>query len=396
MRVPPQVHARGATITAFQLTLPSETRDARIARFEQLLVKPLQLRFQVATERNPFSSRSHSIFTLTIPPILQDSPDPPINPELPTPQVEIPDVAHPAYSLIGPISLRLVDLAGSERNADTAKMSALDHRESADINTALMSLKECIQYYKRPNKKCPYRAHLLTRVLRDCFTSAGHKTVVMACVSPATTDGIHTLNTLNHVAIMQVRPNAHCSLSLPPCSSNPRFARQMEPDKADKKYTRCNSGAGERPKVEQNGVIEYVNVEVPLIEGGAGFNKDVALWSASDVKKWIAVANNGNFSHIVLPAGLDGKGLMSLNELGLSDLFEQMFDEREARGANEGQQWVIGSGEGGDEGTEARERGVFETGRALFQALRMEQKKIDSVHAEEKRCSDKVYRINEK
>jgi hypothetical protein len=389
-----KVHARNATCIKFTLkSSPAETTHERVRRFEKYMESPLALRFQVATERNMNSSRSHSIFTVTLPQVFEekekekeedksneeksseektggDGGDDAVGPVL----VPVPNVNHPAYSLVGPVSLRLVDLAGSERNADTSKMTAKDHRESADINTALMSLKECIKSYKTQDKKPPYRGHLLTRVLRECFVDNFHKTVVVACVSPATTDGIHTLNSLNHVAIMQ-----------------------MEPDKTDKKYVRSSSGAGSKPLVEQNGVIEYVTVEVPLIEGGAGFNKDVVNWTPEDVKKWIAVANGGKFAHIVIPAGLNGKQLMSLNETSLSDLFEMTFEERQARGLNEGHQWVISNAAGGDEeNVEGVGGNVAEIGRALFQQLRMEQINIDAIRKEEKRCNATTHRINER
>merc|ERR1719197_982286 len=41
--------------------------------------------------------------------------------------------------------LLLVDLAGSERNYETVKMTPAMHRESAQINTALMALKDCFR-----------------------------------------------------------------------------------------------------------------------------------------------------------------------------------------------------------------------------------------------------------
>jgi hypothetical protein len=129
--------------------------------------------------------------------------------------------------------LTLVDLAGSERNFDTLKMSAAEHRESADINYALMALKDCFRSYYlslcgeghldiidgetkkidykkilslRPVTKAPYRASQLTRVLRNCFCSAesvhNHRTTIVATISPNSTDTQHTINTLDHVAMM--------------------------------------------------------------------------------------------------------------------------------------------------------------------------------------------------
>ena len=41
--------------------------------------------------------------------------------------------------------LALVDLAGSERNYETSRMRASQHKESGDINTSLMALKDCFR-----------------------------------------------------------------------------------------------------------------------------------------------------------------------------------------------------------------------------------------------------------
>lgn len=127
--------------------------------------------------------------------------------------------------------LALVDLAGSERNYETLKMSAAQHKESGDINTSLMALKDCFRAHaatrsiggeaaaaaaaevvsmskqleaganekkkKHPEGvstvgagqlpptrppaaaggRMPFRAHRLTQVLKGCFTDPTHRTV---------------------------------------------------------------------------------------------------------------------------------------------------------------------------------------------------------------------------
>lgn len=72
------------------------------------------------TERNPVSSRSHAVCT-----------------------VDVECVDKPGCRA----TLRLVDLAGSERNYETSAFTAADHRESAEINFALMALKNCFRAY---------------------------------------------------------------------------------------------------------------------------------------------------------------------------------------------------------------------------------------------------------
>lgn len=58
----------------------------------------------------------------------------------------------------------------------------------------------------------PYRASLLTRVLKECFASedahgAKHRTLLIATVSPSPTDMQHSINTLEHVLLMA--PHLH-------------------------------------------------------------------------------------------------------------------------------------------------------------------------------------------
>ena len=43
--------------------------------------------------------------------------------------------------------ITLVDLAGSERNYETVKFNGADHKESAEINMALMALKNCFRAF---------------------------------------------------------------------------------------------------------------------------------------------------------------------------------------------------------------------------------------------------------
>lgn len=127
-----------------------------------------------ATEANDSSSRSHAICQI----ILRDK---------------------ASGKLCGKLSL--VDLAGSERGNDTKSHNSQRRTESAEINTSLLALKECIRALednKMGNKHVPYRASKLTLILKDCFTSALAKTTMIATVSPGASSADHTLNTLRY------------------------------------------------------------------------------------------------------------------------------------------------------------------------------------------------------
>ena len=219
--------------------------------------------------------------------------------------------------------------------------------ESGDINASLMALKDCFRAHAanraaaaaaasaagvdekrnragtagtasagvgqlRPARpaaaaggRMPFRAHRLTQVLKGCFTDPTHRTVLLAMASPSPTDLIHTRNTLDHV-----------TLTAP------------DLDRPDRR--RC---------VVASLAVQAAAPEVP-----------VAQWTPAQVAAFVATTDAGKFADLVLPAGLDGKGLLSLTSARLANLFEGTLGTRGA--------WVIGSGEqegslgpaGGEEG----------------------------------------------
>ncbi|KAL0222374.1 hypothetical protein RCL1_002228 [Eukaryota sp. TZLM3-RCL] len=90
-----------------------------------------------------------------------------------------------------------IDLAGSERAADTKCSDRQTRMEGAEINTSLLSLKECIRALDKGATHLPFRGSKLTMVLKDSFIGDA-RTVMIAAVSPNTTSGVNTLNTLRY------------------------------------------------------------------------------------------------------------------------------------------------------------------------------------------------------
>lgn len=90
-----------------------------------------------------------------------------------------------------------MDLAGSERGSDTKSHNSQRRAESADINTSLLSLKECIRALGQKSAHVPYRGSKLTLILKDCF-SPNSKTTMIATVSPGASSTDHSLNTLRY------------------------------------------------------------------------------------------------------------------------------------------------------------------------------------------------------
>lgn len=123
-----------------------------------------------STSANEQSSRSHAVLS-----------------------IRIKDTENLDFSGI----VNFVDLAGSERAADTANNEKQARLEGAEINKSLLALKECIRALDEHKKHVPFRGSRLTEVLRDSFTG-NSKTVMIATISPSSTNFEHTLNTLRY------------------------------------------------------------------------------------------------------------------------------------------------------------------------------------------------------
>mmetsp|Transcript_33174 Transcript_33174/g.45954 ORF Transcript_33174/g.45954 Transcript_33174/m.45954 type:complete len:357 (-) Transcript_33174:251-1321(-) len=228
--------------------------------------------------------------------------------------------------------LRLVDLAGSERNYETVQMTAQQHRESAEINSALLALKNCFRAHAL-GQRTPFRSSRLTQVLRACFTEPTHKTVAVATVSPAPTDLTHTLNTLLHMSYMAA-PLSNLAISF--------------------------------------------TIDLPITT--THLAKSINRWSHEEVVDWLASVQRGRFSHVALPLGLDGKGLMQLSTLRLSQLFQGTL--RQARVAGEGSAWTETTEEEYNPSPSSSSVATNNIGKAIFAALREESKRIAQVEGE--------------
>mmetsp|Transcript_21090 Transcript_21090/g.29777 ORF Transcript_21090/g.29777 Transcript_21090/m.29777 type:complete len:707 (-) Transcript_21090:82-2202(-) len=168
------------------------------------------LRTTHATEKNDTSSRSHAIC-----------------------QIHLRDKK--TSRLRGKLSL--VDLAGSERGSDTKSHNSMRRTESAEINTSLLALKECIRALDT-NKHgggnhVPYRASNLTKILKDCFTSRLAKTTMIATLSPGASSADHTINTLRYADRIKEKKVVVATKSLKPSDTmrNSRKERLTPPRK---------------------------------------------------------------------------------------------------------------------------------------------------------------------
>ncbi|KFO34605.1 Kinesin-like protein KIF7 [Fukomys damarensis] len=141
-----------------------------------------------ATHLNRLSSRSHTVFTVTLE---QRGRAPSRLPRTAVGQLLIS-------------KFHFVDLAGSERVLKTGSTGER-LRESIQINSSLLALSNVISALGDPQRRgshIPYRDSKITRILKDSL-GGNAKTVMIACVSPSSSDFDETLNTLNYASRAQ-------------------------------------------------------------------------------------------------------------------------------------------------------------------------------------------------
>uniref|UniRef100_A0A4W6C419 Kinesin family member 7 n=1 Tax=Lates calcarifer TaxID=8187 RepID=A0A4W6C419_LATCA len=138
-----------------------------------------------ATQMNPNSSRSHTIFT-----VYMD-------------QRRGMSRLYGSATSSGPQMLsskfHFVDLAGSERILRTGNTGER-LKESIQINSGLLALGNVIGALGDPKRKgshIPYRDSKITRILKDSL-GGNSKTLMIACISPSSSDFDESLNTLNY------------------------------------------------------------------------------------------------------------------------------------------------------------------------------------------------------
>ncbi|XP_040825513.1 kinesin-like protein KIF7 isoform X1 [Ochotona curzoniae] len=141
-----------------------------------------------ATHLNRLSSRSHTVFTVTLEQRGRATSRPP----------------RPAAGQLLVSKFHFVDLAGSERVLKTGS-SGERLKESIQINSSLLALGNVISALGDPQRRgshIPYRDSKITRILKDSL-GGNAKTLMIACVSPSSSDFDETLNTLNYATRAQ-------------------------------------------------------------------------------------------------------------------------------------------------------------------------------------------------
>ncbi|KAG6879988.1 hypothetical protein C0992_008581 [Termitomyces sp. T32_za158] len=164
------VGKRGVTIQGLEELVVKDSQAALA-----LLTKGSQRRQIAATKFNDHSSRSHSVFSITV-------------------HVKEPSIAGEDLLKVG--KLNLVDLAGSE-NIGRSGAENKRAREAGMINQSLLTLGRVINALVDKSSHIPYRESKLTRLLQDSL-GGRTKTCIIATVSPARSNIEETLSTLDY------------------------------------------------------------------------------------------------------------------------------------------------------------------------------------------------------
>ncbi|KAK7099081.1 hypothetical protein V1264_003272 [Littorina saxatilis] len=147
-----------------------------------------------STQMNEHSSRSHSVFTMLIG---QQWADPDTMAEKRVRDSSDGAEENIPHYMFG--KFHFVDLAGSERAHRTGNVGDR-FKESIHINSGLLSLGNVISSLGDPKKKSnhiPYRDSKITRILKDSL-GGNAKTVMICCISPASSNFDETLNALKY------------------------------------------------------------------------------------------------------------------------------------------------------------------------------------------------------
>ncbi|CAL1704444.1 unnamed protein product [Somion occarium] len=161
---------KGVFIQGLEETPVKDTADALA-----LLTKGSHRRQIAATKFNDHSSRSHSVFSIT---------------------VHTKETSAMGDDLLKVGKLNLVDLAGSE-NIGRSGAENQRAREAGMINQSLLTLGRVINALVDRSSHVPYRESKLTRLLQDSL-GGRTKTCLIATISPARSNMEETLSTLDY------------------------------------------------------------------------------------------------------------------------------------------------------------------------------------------------------
>lgn len=185
-----------------------------------LLVKGSHRRQMAATKFNDHSSRSHSVFSIT---------------------VHLKETSSLGEDLLRVGKMNLVDLAGSENIARSGAENKRA-REAGMINQSLLTLGRVINALVERSSHIPYRESKLTRLLQDSL-GGRTKTCIIATISPARSNMEETLSTLEYaIRAKSIRNRPEVNQRMTRNSLLKEYVAEIEQLKADVLAAREKNG----------------------------------------------------------------------------------------------------------------------------------------------------------
>jgi kinesin family protein 11 len=186
----------------------------------QLLSDGSHKRQVAATKCNDLSSRSHTVFTIT---------------------VYMKRISEDGLEYMSAGKLNLVDLAGSEN----IQRSGAENKRAAEaglINKSLLTLGRVINALVDRSSHIPYRESKLTRLLQDSL-GGRTKTCIIATVSPAKSNLEETISTLDYAfRAKNIRNKPQVNQLLSKKTLLKEFTAEIEKLKSDLIATRQRNG----------------------------------------------------------------------------------------------------------------------------------------------------------
>ncbi|OAX44667.1 kinesin-domain-containing protein [Rhizopogon vinicolor AM-OR11-026] len=185
-----------------------------------LLTKGSHRRQIASTKFNDHSSRSHSVFSITI---------------------HIKETSTMGDDLLKVGKFNLVDLAGSE-NIGRSGAENKRAREAGMINQSLLTLGRVINALVERSTHVPYRESKLTRLLQDSL-GGRTKTCIIATISPARSNMEETLSTLDYaIRAKSIRNKPEVNQRMTRNSLLKEYVAEIERLKADVLAAREKNG----------------------------------------------------------------------------------------------------------------------------------------------------------
>ncbi|KAI6167000.1 P-loop containing nucleoside triphosphate hydrolase protein [Pisolithus thermaeus] len=207
--------AKGVFIQGLEDIPVKDARDALA-----LLTKGSHRRQIAATKFNDHSSRSHSVFSIT---------------------VHTKETSNIGDDLLKVGKLNLVDLAGSENIARSGAENKRA-REAGMINQSLLTLGRVINALVDRSPHVPYRESKLTRLLQDSL-GGRTKTCIIATISPARSNMEETLSTLDYaIRAKSIRNKPELNQRMTRNSLLKEYVAEIERLKADVLAAREKNG----------------------------------------------------------------------------------------------------------------------------------------------------------